>query len=85
MEEKASLPGVAGAETVQHNHAMMLNANAKTGVLEGNPVHEDMSEAARMAKVDFIVNIVEKQQRPTGESFRWRFGTGIFGGSQACG
>ncbi|XHH08965.1 MAG: nickel-dependent lactate racemase [Candidatus Bathyarchaeia archaeon] len=59
---KSVLPGVAGAETVQYNHAMMLNANAKTGVLEGNPVHEDMTEAARMAKVDFIVNIVENSK-----------------------
>ncbi len=59
---KSVLPGVSGAETVQHNHAMMLNANAKTGVLEGNPVNEDMTEAARMAKVDFIVNIVENSK-----------------------
>jgi lactate racemase len=59
---KSVLPGVAGAETVQHNHAMMLNANAKTGVLEGNPVNEDMTEAARMVKVDFIVNIVENSK-----------------------
>jgi nickel-dependent lactate racemase len=59
---KSVLPGVSGVETVQHNHAMMLNANAKTGLLEGNPVHEDMTEAARMAKVDFIVNIVENSK-----------------------
>jgi lactate racemase len=59
---KSVLPGVSGAETVQHNHAMMLNANAKTGVLEGNPVNEDMIEAARIAKVDFIVNIVENSK-----------------------
>ncbi|MEM2147927.1 MAG: transcriptional regulator, partial [Candidatus Bathyarchaeia archaeon] len=32
--------------------------NAKTGILEGNPVHEDMLEAAKMAKVDFILNVV---------------------------
>jgi nickel-dependent lactate racemase len=59
---KSVLPGVSGAETVQFNHAMMLNPNAKTGVLEGNPVNEDMTEAARIAKVDFIVNIVENSK-----------------------
>ncbi len=59
---KSVLPGVAGAESIQHNHAMMLNTNARTGVLEGNPVNEDMTEAARMAKVDFIVNIVENSK-----------------------
>jgi nickel-dependent lactate racemase len=59
---KSVLPGVSSAEAIQYNHAMMLNSNAKTGVLEGNPVHEDMTEAARMAKVDFIVNIVENSK-----------------------
>lgn len=55
---KSILPAVTGAETIQHNHAMLLDPKARTGVLEGNPVHEDMLEAAKLAKVDFIVNIV---------------------------
>jgi len=55
---KSVLPAVSGEETIQHNHSMMLHPKAKTGVLEGNPVHEDMIEAARLAKVDFIVSIV---------------------------
>ncbi|MEM2969087.1 MAG: nickel-dependent lactate racemase [Candidatus Bathyarchaeia archaeon] len=55
---KSVLPAVAGAETIQHNHAMLLHASARTGVLEGNPVHVDMTEAARLAKVDFILNVV---------------------------
>jgi len=55
---KSVLPAVSGEETIKHNHAMLLDANAKTGVLEGNPVHEDMVEAARLAKVDFILNVV---------------------------
>jgi nickel-dependent lactate racemase len=52
------LPGVAGEETIRANHALLLHPNAKTGILEGNPVHEDMLEAARMANVDFILNVV---------------------------
>jgi nickel-dependent lactate racemase len=55
---KSVLPAVAGEETIKHNHALLLHSNARTGVLAGNPVHEDMTEAARMAKVDFIVNVV---------------------------
>ncbi|MGB9960431.1 MAG: nickel-dependent lactate racemase [Candidatus Bathyarchaeales archaeon] len=55
---KSVLPGVAGEETIKANHAMLLHPNAKTGVLDGNPVHEDMMEAAKMAKVDFILNVV---------------------------
>jgi nickel-dependent lactate racemase len=55
---KSVLPAVSGEETIHHNHGMLLEANARTGVLEGNPVHEDMTEAARLAKVDFILNVV---------------------------
>jgi nickel-dependent lactate racemase len=55
---KSVLPGVSGEDTIRHNHAMILDANAKTGVLDGNPIHEDMAEAARMARVDFILNAV---------------------------
>jgi len=55
---KSVLPGVSGAETIQHNHAMILLPNARTSILEGNPVHEDMVEAAKLAKVDFILNAV---------------------------
>ena len=55
---KSILPAVSGEETIKHNHAMILHSNARTGVLDGNPVHEDMIEAAKLAKVDFILNVV---------------------------
>ncbi len=59
---KSVLPAVCGEETIKQNHAMLLNANARTGNLKDNPVHEDMTEAARLAKVDFIVNVVENKK-----------------------
>jgi nickel-dependent lactate racemase len=55
---KSVLPGVSGEATIKHNHAMILHPDSKTGVLAGNPVHEDMIETAKLAKVDFVVNIV---------------------------
>jgi nickel-dependent lactate racemase len=55
---KSVMPAISCKDTISHNHAMLLNANARTGVLEGNPVNEDMTEAARLAKVDFILNVV---------------------------
>ena len=55
---KSVLPGVSGEQTIKHNHAMLLHQKAKTGILDGNPVHEDMVEAAKLAKVDFILNVV---------------------------
>jgi nickel-dependent lactate racemase len=55
---KSVMPAISCKDTISHNHAMLLDANARTGVLENNPVHEDMTEAARLARVDFILNVV---------------------------
>jgi len=59
---KSVLPAVCGEETIKQNHAMLLHPNARTGVLEDNPIHCDMVEAANLAKVDFIVNVVENKR-----------------------
>jgi len=66
---KSVLPGVAGVQTVQRNHALLLRPNARTGTLEGNPVHEDMVEAARLAKVDFTLNLVTNSKREIVKAF----------------
>ena len=66
---KSVLPAVAGEETIKHNHAMLLNTNARTGILEGNPVHEDLTEAARLAKVDFIVNTISNARGEVVKAF----------------
>ncbi len=55
---KGVLPGICGEETIKQNHSMLVSANARSGNLVDNPVHVDMTEAARLAKVDFIVNVV---------------------------
>jgi len=59
---KSILPAVCGEETIKQNHALLLHANARTGILHDNPVHVDITEAARLAKVDFIVNVVENKK-----------------------
>lgn len=57
---KSVLPGVAAAETVWGNHCSKLIAhpNSRCGILDGNPIHEDMAAAAGMAGLKFIVNVV---------------------------
>jgi len=57
---KSVLPGIAGRTTVLANHCSEFidHPKARTGVLEGNPIHEDMVWAARQAKLAFIVNVV---------------------------
>ena len=66
---KSVLPAVAGEETIKFNHALMLSANARSGVLEGNPVHEDMTDAAKLAKVDFVVNVVTNSKNEVVAAF----------------
>ena len=57
---KSVLPGVAARKTVMYNHnsAFIDHPCARTGVIDGNPIHEDMLWAARQAKLAFICNVV---------------------------
>lgn len=55
---KAIMPGVSTPAAIQVNHKMMLDPRSKTGNLEGNPVREDIEEAAAMCGIDFICNVV---------------------------
>jgi len=57
---KSVIPGISGEETIRFNHSpnMISHPFARPGILKGNPVHEDMLEAATMAGLDFIVNVV---------------------------
>jgi len=59
---KSVLPGMASEKTVEHNHQMMFHENARFGILDGNPVHEDMEEAAMRAKVNFCLNVVQNSE-----------------------
>jgi len=55
---KSILPGVAGRETVQKNHARMVELMEHLPPIRENPVSLEMIHAARIAGVDFIVNVV---------------------------
>jgi nickel-dependent lactate racemase len=55
---KSLVPGVAGFRTTTFNHRMIFDPNCRPGLLDGNPAHEDLAEACRMIKPDFIVNVV---------------------------
>ena len=57
---KSILPGVSSAETVMANHCSKFidSPNARTGILDGNPIHKDMVFAAKTLKLAFIVNVV---------------------------
>ena len=68
---KSVLPGVADQVTVLGNHCSKFidSPFARTGVLDGNPLHEDMMAAAKMAKLAFIVNVVIDETKKTVAAF----------------
>lgn len=57
---KAVLPGISSRETVLANHCseFIADPKARTGSLEGNPIHRDMLYAADRARLAFVLNVV---------------------------
>ncbi len=72
---KSVLPGVCDKVTVLGNHCgqFIASPNARTGILEGNPLHIDMVAAAKLAKLRFIVNVVIDEQKKTVAAFAGDF------------
>lgn len=63
---KSVLPGIASYETIMRNHALALtdevgggcNPLCETSLLEHNPLHDDMRQAAALLNPAFLVNTV---------------------------
>ena len=55
---KAIMPGVSTRAAIQANHTMMVLPVACASRLEGNPLREDIEEAAAICGVDYLVNVV---------------------------
>ncbi len=57
---KSVLPGICDQVTVLGNHCSKFidSRYARTGVLDGNPLHKDMLAAAQLAKLAYIVNVI---------------------------
>jgi len=55
---KIILPGVAGWDTIQQNHADVLSPINTLGLADGNPMRLDMEEAAGMAHLDMKVDVL---------------------------
>ena len=62
---KSVLPGVADFETVEKNHARMLEVMDDMPEIHENPISQEMIWAARKAGLDFIFNaVVDDETRP---------------------
>ena len=66
---KAILPGVSSRAAVLANHRMMRLPGAVAARAEGNPVREDMEEAAGIVGVDFILNVVLNDRKEIVRAF----------------
>ena len=55
---KSILPAVASRETIVQNHVMVTEPGVGLGMVDGNPIREEMDEVAGIAGLDFIFNLV---------------------------
>ncbi len=72
---KSVLPGICDRVTVYGNHCgtFIADPHARTGILEGNPIHRDMEAAAQMAGLRYIVNVVINEHKQTVAAFAGDF------------
>jgi lactate racemase len=66
---KSVCPGICSMETVKtwHGPHFIGHPRSEAGVLDGNPLHEDAIEAARLAGTDFILDVaLDEERRITG-------------------
>lgn len=68
---KSILPGVCDQVTVLGNHCSKFidSPYARTGVLDGNPLHEDMLAAAKIAHLAYIVNVIIDESKKVVAAF----------------
>ncbi len=68
---KSILPGVASKMTVLANHCSEFigHEKARTGILEGNPLHKDMLYAAEAVGLDYILNVAINDEKEVINAF----------------
>jgi len=60
---KSAVIGLAGKETINHNHAMMTDPQAKLGEYHQNPARQDVEEIGGMVNIHFALNAILNQQK----------------------
>lgn len=68
---KHFVPGCAGRITITHNHSLLLLPGAMPGTLEGNPLYEDLLEAAAMLSKPLLIN---ESLSPDGKPLGYYYG-----------
>ena len=60
---KAVMPGICSRAAIQPNHSRMLHPMARAGILEGNPVRDDIDEGGGIVGIDFIFNVILDEKK----------------------
>lgn len=58
---KIVLPGVSSVEGIKYNHNI-LSPRARLRILDGNPLREDMEEAAERVGLNFKIDVVQNSE-----------------------
>lgn len=68
---KMVAPGLAGLETVMHLHnaERIASPQATFGIIEGNPIHDDVREIAQMTGVDFAFDVTLNREKCITQAF----------------
>ncbi len=60
---KSAAIGLAGLETINHNHTLMTNPASRLGVYEGNPARLDVEQIGKRIGVHLALNAVLNHKR----------------------
>jgi len=60
---KSASIGLAGRETINHNHSMMILPNARLGEYDKNPARQDIEEMGKILGVDLAMNAILDQEK----------------------
>jgi len=60
---KSAAIGLAGRETINHNHTLMIDPQARLGRYEGNPARQDVEEIGQTIGVHLALNTILNGQK----------------------
>ena len=61
--------GLAGRETINKNHAMLIDPMAAIGEYENNPMRQDIEEIGQMAGLNYAVNVILNHKKEIVKAF----------------
>ena len=83
---KAVCPGISYIDMFRHFHgpAILESEKSAFGVLEGNPFHEESTEIAKKAGVDFICNVTINKEKEVTGVFSGDLEAAFYRGAEFC-